>query len=83
MADHLEPHYWAKSALGLDIYQWQKDALASVGKGFPTVVCAPNGSGKIVSHPDSDDLMVLKGASQRPLRGDIWILESAEVTGLR
>jgi phage terminase large subunit len=46
MADHLEPHYWAKAALGLSTYQWQKDALASVGAGFPTVVCAPNGSGK-------------------------------------
>jgi len=46
MADHLEPHYWAKAALGLSTYQWQKDALASVGAGFPTVVVAPNGSGK-------------------------------------
>jgi hypothetical protein len=46
MADYLEPHYWAKSALGLDIYEWQMDALASVGKRFPTCVCAPNGSGK-------------------------------------
>jgi hypothetical protein len=46
MTDHLEPHYWAKSALGLDIYPWQMDALASVGKRFPTCVCAPNGSGK-------------------------------------
>jgi hypothetical protein len=46
MPTRLEPHQFARSALGLNIYPWQAETLAAVGKGFPTALCAVNGSGK-------------------------------------
>jgi hypothetical protein len=46
MPAHLEPHQFARSALGLNVYPWQAETLAAVGKGFPSALCAVNGSGK-------------------------------------
>jgi hypothetical protein len=46
MAAHTQPHDFAVSALHLNLYPWQANALATAGRGMPSVVCAPNGSGK-------------------------------------
>lgn len=42
----LDPAAFAMSALRLNLYQWQTEYLQAVGKGFQSVLCAPNGSGK-------------------------------------
>jgi phage terminase large subunit len=42
----LSPAAFAMSALGLNLYPWQIDVLNAVGKGWPSVLCAANGSGK-------------------------------------
>jgi phage terminase large subunit len=42
----LAPPAFAFSALKLNLYTWQIETLAAVGKGMPTACLAPNGSGK-------------------------------------
>jgi phage terminase large subunit len=42
----LDPAAFALSALQMQLYPWQIETLAAVGKGMPTACLAPNGSGK-------------------------------------
>lgn len=42
----LDPAAFALSALRMQLYPWQIETLTAAGKGWPCVVCAPNGSGK-------------------------------------
>src|SRR2546423_14511227 len=42
----LDPAAFALSALRMQLYGWQIEVLNSIGRGWPSVVCAPNGSGK-------------------------------------
>jgi hypothetical protein len=42
----LTPAAFALSALRIQLYPWQIETLTAVGKGIPTALLAPNGSGK-------------------------------------
>src|ERR1700756_2897446 len=42
----LTPAAFALSALRMPLYPWQIETLTAAGKGIPTALIAPNGSGK-------------------------------------
>jgi hypothetical protein len=48
MADHLKPSDFALAArlTSHNLYEWQNRSMDAVAAGYPTALCAPNGSGK-------------------------------------